>query len=192
MNKTNIKQHLRGAFVALAAVGALLALPLADASRPFPSPGGAASGSFSGCFGEPDVSYIGNLQTPTGPGTITFTGTFNGTWVGMEHDEITPKGEDIAHYSGVFTGTVAGSPIGTAVFTGTGVFTGIGYAGLVHGATSLQWIVGQGTGGLAGLQANFTFSPPTGGCDPSTPCPPQDGCAYEVTANYAGRFQFAP
>jgi hypothetical protein len=45
MNKTNIKQHLRRTFVALAAVGALLALPIADASRPWPTPPGAASGS---------------------------------------------------------------------------------------------------------------------------------------------------
>src|SRR5215471_9513248 len=150
MNKTNIKQDLRRSFFALVIVGALLALPIADAGRPWPTPPGTASGSFTTCFSEPDVSNLGNLQIVHGPGTITFTGTFNGTWIGTETDEIPPKGEDIAHYSGVFTGTVNGSPIGTAVLTGTGVFTGI-VNGYVHGAMSLQWIVSQGTGGLAGL-----------------------------------------
>ena len=88
MNKTNIKQHLRRAFVALAAVGALLALPLADASP------GEASGTVSGCATSlPDVSYRGNLEIDTGPLAQTFTGTFTGTWVGTEMDEIPPHGE---------------------------------------------------------------------------------------------------
>ena len=177
MNKTNIKQHLRRAFVALAAVGALLALPLADASP------GEASGTVSGCATSlPDVSYRGNLEIDTGPLAQTFTGTFTGTWVGTEMDEIPPHGEGIAHLSGVFTGTVDGSPIGTAVFTGTGIGT--------PGRISLQVIVGQGTGGLAGLHANLTYSLPTFFCDPSTPCPPP--CLFEFIANYGGLFQFAP
>jgi len=176
MNKTNIKKHLRRAFAALVAVGALLALPLADASP------GAASGTVSGCAPLPDVSYRGNLEIDTGSVTQTFTGTFTGTLVATETDIITPHGEDIASFSGVFTGMVAGSPIGTAVLTGTGIGT--------PGRLSLQMIVGQGTGGLAGLHANLTYSLPTLVCDPSTPCPPP--CAFEFTADYGGLFQFAP
>jgi len=186
MNKTNIKQSLLRSFSALVIIGALLVLPIADAGRPFPTPQGTASGTVSGCENLTDVSHVGNLEIDTFSFTATFTGTFTGTLVGTEVDVIHTDGSETVRATGVFTGSVAGSPQGTAVFTsiGTGGFHG-------NSTLSLQNIVGQGTNGLAGLHANLQLSPPTIVCGLAAPCPPQDGCQFEFTTDYAGLFVFA-
>jgi Protein of unknown function (DUF3224) len=117
-----------------------------------------ASGQFFPCF---------NLAGPPRPvgenWIITFnvTGTITGTFVG----------------SFVFTGSVNGSS-GTLLVT----YEGIGNA--VNHHESLQVVVRQGTGGLAGVYANLTAEGDIG--------PPNPGCDLSGAGTYTGQILFAP
>ncbi len=190
MNKTNINQHLRRTFSAPAivialAIGALCALPRAQADQPVP-----VSGSSTDC--EHVIS-----QESHGPNTIItlsittcFHGTFEGTWVGTERDVFT-EGHATGQGSGVFSGTVNGR-------SGTMVFSYM--ANLSPNGIVTHWVVDQGTGDLAGLSGQGTHQfvsqdgpgCPTSGFDCEN-CPPPTGtCDDSFTLNYDGQIQFAP
>src|SRR6266852_1374687 len=142
MNKPKIKQHLRRGFFALAIVGALLTLPKAQA-QPVPA-----------TFNSTDCEHVISVQS-SGPNTIIttsgtgcFHGTFEGTSVGTERDVIHPNGTLTGQASGVFSGTVNGRS-GTCVFSLE--------VSLTPNGDVVHWVVGQGTGDLAGLSGQGTF-----------------------------------
>ncbi|SRR6266496_1932672 len=172
MNKQNIIQQLRRAFFALTIVGALLALPRAEAGPPVP-----ASGSWTDCQNITDFRSVGRNLIITWDVTFNFTGTFTGTWVGTERDVIYPEGPFAATFtgSGVFT---------SSDNTGTVVMR---YQGLASSDTEAiaYWVVDQGTGSLAGVHGHGTFQHivETG---------PTDGCDDTFTGDYSGQIQFAP
>jgi hypothetical protein len=172
MNKQNIIQQLRRTFFALAIIGALLALPRAEAGPPVP-----ASGSWTDCQNITDFRSVGRNLIITWDVTFNFTGTFTGTWVGTERDVIYPEGPYAATFtgSGLFT---------SSDNTGTVVMT---YQGLASSDTEAiaYWVVDQGTGSLAGVHGHGTFQHivETG---------PTDGCDDTFTGDYSGQIQFAP
>ena len=192
MNKQNIKQQLRRAFFALTIVGALFTLPSAEAGPPV---------SASGIFTDREC-FIENVTR--GPITITtqnikvdYTGTLTGTECGTERDVYLPDGSVTFNSTGVFTGTVAGR-------SGTAVLTIVGEAG--QGPPSrrfvgarVSWVMGQGTGGLAGVHGQGVFGELVDfaegpGCDEThnDPCITPDHYADMFTILYSGQIQFAP
>jgi hypothetical protein len=173
MNKPNIKQHLRRTFSVLAMIGALMALPSAQAARPM-----SASGTFTVCLDVPDVHTVGNVTVIVRSETITLTGTLNGTVTGTEELVIYPNGNLNVSISGTFTGTVSGQ-------SGTVQFNAAGTIAQGNGTGAVYWVIGQGTLGLAGLHGQGTFGPPTF-LDPTEQCP--GGIA---TGDYSGQIQFA-
>src|SRR4029453_17349236 len=102
MNKTNIIERLRRTFSALAAAGALFALPGANADTQ------TAHGSWTDCEHVTNIDDRGSYLVIEVDVEITFTGTFDGTWVGTEEDVFYPDGYATTHGEGTFTGSVAG------------------------------------------------------------------------------------
>ena len=182
MNKQIIKQQLRRAFFALVIVGAILALPLADAVGAGAQTG-TASGSSTGCFNTTDVSNVGSLTVLTASVTITFTGTFTGTFVGTDRELIYPNGSTTDHFSGVFTGTIT-TASGTTK-SGSVLWNGVGEFATQPGKGVLNFEIDHGAGSLAGLHAKVSFEP-TGGC---LNC---GGCEASLTSTYSGRFELVP
>jgi hypothetical protein len=186
MNKTKIKQQLRGGFFALAIVGALLTLPKAQA-QPIP-----ASGSTTDCEHVISVRTVGPSTIITSSITTCFHGTFEGTWVGTERDVIHPNGTVTIQVSGVFSGTVNGRS-GTCVASST--------VALTRNGDVTHWVVDQGTGDLAGLHGQGTnptdaieHGPgcPVSGFDCSD-CPPATGtCDDSFDLTFTGQIDFAP
>jgi hypothetical protein len=173
--KSTLRKHLRRSFCMLAMVGALIALPSAQAARPMP-----ASGSFTTCIPVPDVHTVGNITVIVRSGeSITLTGTLNGTVMGTEELVVYPNGNLNVSISGTFTGTVSGQS-GTVQFNGSGTIVPGNY-----NTGTLYWVIGQGTLGLADLHGQGTFGPPTF-YDPTEECP--GGIA---TGDYSGQIQFA-
>jgi hypothetical protein len=179
MNKPNIKQRLRRTFFALTIVGALSALPSAKADPPV-----TAIGNGTRCDNLISVQFDGPNIIVEVSVTITFTGTFNGTYVGTELIRISgPAGAGTGLGSGVFTGTVNGSQPGTMVLSFTGEDIGPVFGGL-HVVLD-RWVVGQGTGGLAGLNGQGTI--------PSVEeTGPTEDCEATFAFEYSGQIQFAP
>jgi Protein of unknown function (DUF3224) len=186
MSKPNIKQQLRRGFFALAIVGALLTLPIAQA-QPIP-----ASGSTTDCEHVISVRTAGQNTIITSSITTCFhDGTFEGTWVGTERDVIHPNGTLTGQASGVFSGTVNGR-------SGTCVFSLV--VSITRNGDVTHWVVDQGTGDLAGLHGQGTFQNdiehgpgcPVRGFD-CTDCPPATGtCDDSFDLNYTGQIDFAP
>jgi len=175
-NRDRLISHLRTSFCALVIVGALLALPRAEASGP-PLP---ARGEFFACFkyaapprqvGE-NVIIMFNISG-------TLTDTFTGSFVGTELDVVHRDGSITKHGSFVFTGSVTGrSGTGTLHVT----FEGIGNA--VTGHETLHGVGGQGTDGLAGVHVNLTLEGDVGA--------PNQGCDRSGAGTYTGQILFGP
>jgi len=185
MNKRRIKQQLRRSFFALAIIGALLTLPNAQA-QPIP-----ASGSTTDCEHVISVRTAGRTTITTLEITACFHGTFEGTWVGTERDVFRADGTGTVQATGVFSGTVNGRS-GTTVFSLQ--------VSITRNGDESQWVVDQGTGGLAGLHGQGTTQEvsengpgcPANGFD-CTDCPPATGtCDDSFDLNYTGQIDFAP
>jgi hypothetical protein len=190
MNRTNINQHLRRTFSALAIVaglgiGVLGALPKAQADQPVP-----VSASSTDCEHVISQESHGLNTIITLSITACFHGTFEGTWVGTERDVIR-DGHGTGQGSGVFTGTVNGRS-GTMVYSY--------HVSISPNGTVARWVVDQGTGELAGLSGQGTQELvsqngpgcPTSGFDCEN-CPPPTGtCDDSFTLNHDGQIQFAP
>ena len=82
--------------------------------------------------------------------TSTLTGTLEGTTVGEETAVVHPNGLITVDTFETFTGTVNGS-------AGTAVFRVVGTADAASGALSGQFIIVDGTGGLANLRGLGTI-----------------------------------
>ena len=175
-NRNPLISHLRTSFCALVIVGALLALPRAEASGP-PLP---ARGEFFACFkyaapprqvGE-NVIIMFNISG-------TLTDTFTGSFVGTELDVVHRDGSITKHGSFVFTGSVTGrSGTGTLHVT----FEGIGNA--VTGHEVLRAVGREGTGALAGVYDEVTVEGDVGA--------PEPGCNFSGAGTYSGQILFAP
>lgn len=175
MNGTNIKQQLRRTLSALAIIGALFALPKAQADALAP-----AHGYVNDC-----ENLISEQQH--GPNTIivlsitaTFTGTFDGSWVGTERDVIHGDGSGMVHGSGVFTGSVN---VNGLVRSGTMTFSYL-VTFPPNGKEVTHWVVDQGTGDLAGIHGHGTTpSDEENG--------PTDDCPWDTfVVEYDGQIQF--
>jgi hypothetical protein len=169
MNKPDIKQYLVRPFSVLAMV---FASPSARGVRPT-----AARGAFFSCRCILDVSKVGNITIVTSSITIALTGMLSGTLVATEVDVFYPNGNLLVSISGTFSGTVAGQS-GTAEISGTGgPITGR------NGTGVLNWMIGQGTLGLAGLHGHGSFQHPIFG-------PAIEQCSGDmVIGDYSGRLQ---
>jgi len=175
-NRNPLISHLRTSFCALVIVGALLALPRAEASGP-PLP---ARGEFFACFkyAAPPRQVGENLIIMFNI-SGTLTDTFTGSFVGTELDVVHRDGSITKHGSFVFTGSVTGrSGTGTLHVT----FEGIGNA--VTGHETLRFVGRQGTGDLAGTHANLTAEGDLGA--------PSPGCDVSGAGTYTGHVIFAP
>jgi hypothetical protein len=176
MNKTNMKQHLRRTFSALAIIGALFTLSQARAGQPAPMHGYST-----------DCENLISLHT-VGPNTIivldetaTFTGTFTGTSVGTERDVIHADGSGTLQASHVFTGSVN---LNGSVRSGTMTISLV-VTFAPNGTEVTRWVVDQGTGDLAGISGQ--------GTTPSAEeLGPTEDCAWDrFTVEWAGQIQFA-
>ena len=169
MNKPDIKQFLVRPFSMLAMV---LALPSARGSRPI-----AASGTFYSCRGILDVSTVGNITIVTSSMSIALTGTLSGTLVAKEVEVLYPNGNLLVSISGTFSGRV-GRQSGTAELSGTG-----GPITWGNGTGVVDWVIGQGTLGLAGLHGRGSFHHPIFG-------PAVEQCSGDmVIGDYRARLQ---
>ena len=169
MNEPDIKQHLDGPFSVLATV---LASPGAQGARPI-----AASGTFYSCRSILDGSTVGNVTVVTSSVTIALTGMLSGTLIATEVDVFYPNGNLLVSISGTFSGTVAGQS-GTAEISGTG-----GPITRDNGTSVLDWVIGQGTLGLAGLHGHGSFQQPIFG-------PATEQCSDDmVIRDYSARLQ---
>ena len=169
MNKPDIKQYLVRPFSVLAM---MLASPSAQRARPV-----TASGTFYSCRGILDVSTVGNMTTVTSSVTIALTGVLSGTLLATEVDVFYPNGNLLVSISGTFSGTVAGQS-GTAEISGTG-----GPITRGNRTGGLDWVIGQGTLGLAGLRGHGSFQHPIFG-------PAIEQCSGDmVIGDYSARLQ---
>jgi len=175
-NRNPLISHLRTSFCALVIVGALLALPRAEASGP-PLP---ARGEFFACFkyAAPPRQVGENLIIMFNI-SGTLTDTFTGSFVGTELDVVHRDGSITKHGSFVFTGSVTGRP-GTGTLQVT--FEGIGNARTGHEV--LRAVGREGTGALAGVYDEVTVEGDVGA--------PNQGCAFSGTGTYNGQILFAP
>jgi len=180
-NRDRLLSHLLTSFCALAAAGALLTLPSAEAVGPRARPE-PASGEFFPCF-----NYAGPPRQVGENLIITFnisnwrtsTGTFIGSAEGTELDVVHRDGSITKHGSFVFTGSVTGRQ-GTGTLQVT--FEGIGNA--VTGHEVLRAVGRQGTGALAGVYDEVTVEGDVGA--------PQPGCNFSGAGTYSGQIHFAP
>ena len=175
-NRNPLISHLRTSFCALVIVGALLALPRAEASGP-PLP---ANGEFFPCFNYAGLPrQVGDNLIITFNVTVTSTGTFPGSLTGTELRIIHRDGSETIEGSAVFTGSVTGR-------SGTGTlhlsFEGIGNA--VTGHETLRVAGTRGTGALSGVYLQLTAEGDVGA--------PSPGCALSGTGTYNGQVLFAP
>jgi hypothetical protein len=158
LNRNRFLSHLRRSLSALVIVGASLTLPNAEASGP-PQP---ASGEFFPCFTRTSARPVGENVIVTFDISGTSTGTFSGSFVGTEMDVIHRDGSITLHGSLVFTGSLCTDslncgPEGTMVVS----YEGIGSVVTYH--ENLQVVFRQGTGGLAGVNAQGTAEGDVGG-----------------------------
>jgi hypothetical protein len=148
LNQDRILSHLRTTFCALAIAGASLTLPSAEASGP-PL---LVSGQFFPCFTNTSFRQVGDNLIFTFNVGGTGTGAFTGSLInGTEMDVVHPDGSITLQGSLDFSGSLNDGPPGTLHFTyeGKGNF-------YTHHET-LRGVGTQGTGGLAGVYANFTL-----------------------------------
>ena len=153
LNQNRLLSHLRASFCALVIAGASLALPSIEASGP-PLP---ASGQFFPCFTQTSARPVGENVIVTYDITGTSDGTFTGSFTGTEMDVVHRDGSITLHGSLVFTGSANGSPEGTLLVS----YEGIGSLVTYH--ENLHVVFGQGTGGLAGVNAQGTAEGDVGG-----------------------------
>ena len=169
MNKPDIRQYLVRPFSVLAMV---FASPSAQGARPI-----AARGTFYSCRSILDVNTVGNITIVTSSITIALTGMLSGTLVATEVDAFYPNGNLLVSISGTFSGMVAGQS-GTAEISGTG-----GPITRGSGTGVLDWVIGQGTLGLAGLHGHGLFQQPIFG-------PAIERCSEGmVIGDYSARIQ---
>ena len=143
----------------------ILLVPMASASTP-----ASATGSFTGTVAITSISQADGNTIITAIETQTLSGFLTGTRIATGVEIIHPDGTFSAHDSGTFTGTVNGRS-GSVVITGSGTGTGASCSG--------QFVVEQGTAGLAGLHAQGMFQPTVTG--PTT-----------VTGTYSLQYHFDP
>jgi len=143
----------------------VLLMPIASASTP-----ASATGSFTATVTITSISQADGKTIITAIETQTLSGFLTGTRIANGVEIIHPDGTFNAHDTGTFTGTVNGMS-GTAVITGSSTDTGASGSG--------QFVVEQGTAGLAGLHAQGIFQPTVTG--PST-----------VTGTYSLQYHFDP
>jgi Protein of unknown function (DUF3224) len=177
MNETNIKQQVRRSVFVLLTVGALSALPKANANPPVP-----AHGYSNDCESLISIQQAGPNTIIVLSITATFTGTFDGTWVGTERDLIHGGGAVMVHGSGVFTGSVN---VNGSVRSGTMTFSYV-VTFPPNGREVTHWVVEQGTGDLAGISGQGT-TPSDEEIGPTVDCP-WDTFVVE----YDGQIHFGP
>ena len=169
MNEPDIKQYLDRPFSVLAIV---FASPIAQGARPI-----AARGAFYSCRCTLEVSTVGNITIVISSITIALTGMLSGTLVATEVDVFYPNGNLLVSISGTFSGTVAGQS-GTAEISGTG-----GPITRDNGTSVLDWVIGEGRLGLAGLHGHGSFQQPIFG-------PATEQCSDDmVIGDYSARLQ---
>ena len=171
MNNTDIKQTLGGR---LSVPAILIDLPSAQGARPM-----AASGRFYSCRAVLDVTMVGNTGIVTSSITVALTGALSGTLIATAVDVFYPNGNLLVSVSGTFSGMVSGHS-GTAEIGATG-----GPITRGNGSGALQWVIGQGTLGLAGLHGQGSFKRPSFG-SPIEQCPDDT-----VAGDYSAELQFA-
>lgn len=185
-------------FVALAILAAaLLPLPMSAVLPLPPNQAGlrgngpdapifiAASGSFIDCSFNSVLRFVGRNLVVTADLTQTMYGTMDGCWTGSERDVVFQNGAATCHGSGTFDGTVEGRS-GTIVMSYQGSYdpqTNVATASLIFA---------RGTGGLANLHGQSTWSGTF--TDPlETPCTGDpSGCEGMFGAMYGGTLHFAP
>jgi hypothetical protein len=128
----------------------------------------ATSGTWSDCNYDPKFRALGPNQIGTVRIAEWLTGGFDGTFNGTELDLVFPNNTALFGGSGVFTGTVAGH-------SGSAPYRYWGYVGL-DGVGHARWVVSRGSGGLARIGGQGTFS---GTSDGTVVCP---------DANFAGAY----
>jgi hypothetical protein len=176
-NRDRLLSHLLPSFCALAAAGALLTLPSAEAVEPRGRPQ-PASGGFFPCF-----NFAGPPRQVGDNLIITFnvsgaaTGTFTGSSTGTEMDVVHRDGSITLHGALLFTGSINGRS-GTLLLS----YEGIGNA--VTGHETLRFVGREGTGDLAGIYANVTAEGDVGA--------PEPGCDLSGAGTYTGHVIFAP
>jgi len=143
----------------------VLLMPIASASTP-----ASATGSFTATVTITSISQADGNTIITAIETQTLSGFLTGTRIANGVEIIHPDGTFNAHDTGTFTGTVNGRSE-TAIITGSSTGTGASGTG--------QFVVEQGTAGLAGLHAQGIFQPTVTG--PST-----------VTGTYSLQYHFDP
>jgi hypothetical protein len=167
MNEPDIKQHLDGPFSVLATV---LASPGAQGARPI-----AAIGTFYSCRSILDGSTVRNVTVLTSSVTIALTGMLSGTLVATEVEVFYPNGNLLVSINGTFSGTVAGQ---------SGLRKLAAQEARLQGdnrTSVLDWVIGQGTLGLAGLRGHGSFQQPIFG-------PATEQCSDDmVTGDYSAR-----
>src|SRR5437870_12826831 len=179
-NRDRLLSHLLTSCCALAAAGALLTLPSAEAVGPRARPE-PASGEFFPCF-----NYAGPPRQVGENLIITFnisnwrtsTGTLIGSAEGTELDVVHRDGSITLHGTFLFTGSINGRS-GTMLFS----YEGIGNA--VTGHETLRFVGRQGTGDLAGTYANVTAEGDV------VPPDPNSGCDLQGAGTYTGHVVFA-
>jgi hypothetical protein len=167
MNEPDIKQHLDGPFSVLATV---LASPGAQGARPID-----AIGTYYRCRSILDGSTVRNVTVLTSSVTIALTGMLSGTLVATEVEVFYPNGNLLVSINGTFSGTVAGQ---------SGLRKLAAQEARLQGdnrTSVLDWVIGQGTLGLAGLRGHGSFQQPIFG-------PATEQCSDDmVTGDYSAR-----
>ena len=126
------------------------AVPAANATLPRPISGTVfETSAFLTSIRFVDGNIIG-----TNNFTGVNTGDFNGTFVGTQMFIVHLNGSVEQQGSGTFTGTLFGSAVGTSHFSFRNKFSTLD--GIDHGRAEDN----QGTGGLAGVHAEFTYTTP--------------------------------
>ncbi len=136
-------RKLRALMVLLIAVTVVPIFSIAHASRPSNGSGGFTSTSMP-----MNVRMAGPNTLIHAKSSFTSTGTFAGTCDGTSDAVTLARGRAITHGVCTFTGSV-NDKSGTAVFR----FQATGRGTSFHGT----FVVGDGSGGLAGLHATGTF-----------------------------------
>jgi hypothetical protein len=195
MKRRNVKQHLRRALFVLLTTGPLLILPSSDASSPM-----NVTGSWTVCAQIDSVTPIGqNGLQIVSTLILNISGPVHGCYVGTEQLEL--HGDTATfHGSGTFTGS-APDPSHT-LRTGTAAMIYTGTLSLSPGhPESANFVMNQGTGGLAGFQAEGTIQgnetcgplegsgecfPPTESCGTTTiPCQSTTVGTYNAQIHFA-------
>ena len=133
--------------ISLVLLGFVPVLALALAPGAYAATQTPASGSFAATISPFEVRSAGGNTFIGFTFVENFTGTMSGTRVGSGRLAIHPDGSINVRVSGVLTGSIA-SASGTVLLdaSGTGTLASI----------TLNWVVTDGTGGLAGVHAEGT------------------------------------